>query len=101
MSRIIRFHQFGPADVLRQEERAVPVAGPGEVLIGVRAVGVSWNDVLWRQDLAPRHARLWFNFGHAHQGFTLGPVSGRLMAELIEGGPTVVDPAPYAPTRFG
>lgn len=50
---------------------------------------------------APRHARLWFNFGHAHQGFTLGPVSGRLMAELIEGGPTVVDPAPYAPTRFG
>ena len=58
MSRIIRFHQFGPADVLRQEERAVPVAGPGEVLIGVRAVGVSWNDVLWRQDLAPRHARL-------------------------------------------
>ena len=30
MSRIIRFHQFGPADVLRQEERAVPVAGPGE-----------------------------------------------------------------------
>jgi len=58
MSRIIRFHQFGPADVLRHEERAMPVAGPGEVLIGVRAIGVSWNDVLWRQDLAPRHARL-------------------------------------------
>lgn len=50
---------------------------------------------------APRHHGLWFNFGHAHQGFTLGPVSGRLMAELIEGGPTVVDPAPYAPARFG
>jgi D-amino-acid dehydrogenase len=49
---------------------------------------------------APRHRGLWFNFGHAHQGFTLGPVSGRLMAELIEGGPTVVDAAPYAPSRF-
>jgi len=49
---------------------------------------------------APRHRGLWFNFGHAHQGFTLGPVSGQLMADLIEGGPTVVDPQPYAPARF-
>ena len=49
---------------------------------------------------APRHRGLWFNFGHAHQGFTLGPVSGHLMADLIEGGPTVVDPRPYAPARF-
>jgi D-amino-acid dehydrogenase len=30
----------------------------------------------------------------------MGPVSGRLMAELIEGSATVVDPAPYAPARF-
>ncbi|MBV2206367.1 MAG: alcohol dehydrogenase catalytic domain-containing protein, partial [Pseudomonas sp.] len=58
MSRIIRFHQFGPADVLRFEERDTPVPGPGEVLLAVHAIGVSWNDVLWRQDLAPRHARL-------------------------------------------
>jgi D-amino-acid dehydrogenase len=49
---------------------------------------------------APRHRGLWFNFGHAHQGFTMGPVSGRLMAELIEGSATVVDPAPYTPARF-
>jgi D-amino-acid dehydrogenase len=50
---------------------------------------------------APRHRGLWFNFGHAHQGFTLGPLSGRLMAELIEGGPTRVDMAPYSAARFG
>ena len=49
---------------------------------------------------APRHRGLWFNFGHAHQGFTLGPVSGQLVADLIEGGPTVVDAGPYAPGRF-
>ncbi|NIM44010.1 MAG: FAD-dependent oxidoreductase [Hydrogenophaga sp.] len=49
---------------------------------------------------APRHRGLWFNFGHAHQGFTLGPVSGRLLAELIGGAEPVVDPLPYAPTRF-
>lgn len=50
---------------------------------------------------APRHAGLWFAFGHAHHGFTLGPVTGRLVAELMTGAATVVDPAPYAPGRFG
>jgi D-amino-acid dehydrogenase len=49
---------------------------------------------------APRHPGLWFNFGHAHQGFTLGPVAGRLLAELVHGGPTWVDAAPYGPARF-
>lgn len=49
---------------------------------------------------APKHAGLWFNFGHAHQGFTLGPVSGRLMADLIEGITPFVDPAPYSALRF-
>lgn len=58
MSRIIRFHQFGLADVLRYEQRDVPRPGAGEVLIGVKAIGVNWADVLWRQDLAPRHAQL-------------------------------------------
>jgi len=49
---------------------------------------------------APKHPGLWFNFGHAHQGFTLGPVSGRLLAEMIEGSKPLVDPAPYSSTRF-
>jgi D-amino-acid dehydrogenase len=49
---------------------------------------------------APSHKGLWFNFGHAHQGFTLGPVSGRLLAELMMGETPVVEPAPFAPGRF-
>lgn len=49
---------------------------------------------------APRHKGLWFNFGHAHQGFTLGPVAGRLLAEMIDGRGTWIDPKPYAPARF-
>ena len=49
---------------------------------------------------APRHRGLWFNFGHAHQGLTLGPVAGRLLAGMIAGEPTWIDPVPYAPTRF-
>ncbi|WEJ35006.1 FAD-dependent oxidoreductase [Devosia sp. SD17-2] len=31
------------------------------------------------------HQGLWFNFGHGHQGFTLGPTSGRLLAEMMAG----------------
>jgi D-amino-acid dehydrogenase len=50
---------------------------------------------------APRHPGLWFNFGHAHQGFTLGPVAGRLMAEMVSGEPPCVDSMPYSPRRFG
>lgn len=32
---------------------------------------------------APNHGGLWFNFGHGHQGFTMGPTTGRLLAEQI------------------
>ena len=49
---------------------------------------------------APRHEGLWFNFGHGHQGFTLGPVTGRLLAELISGEPGFVASAPFRPDRF-
>jgi D-amino-acid dehydrogenase len=49
---------------------------------------------------APRHPGLWFNFGHAHQGFTLGPVSGRLIAEMIDGVQPLVDTAAFSPARF-
>ena len=49
---------------------------------------------------APRHNGLWLDFGHQHHGLTLGPVSGRLLAEMMTGEPTFADPAPYAATRF-
>jgi D-amino-acid dehydrogenase len=49
---------------------------------------------------APRHANLWFAFGHAHHGFTLGPVTGRLIAEMMTGEAPFVDPMPYRAERF-
>ena len=49
---------------------------------------------------APRHAGLWFAFGHAHHGLTLGPVTGRLIAEMVTGETPFIDPAPYAAERF-
>lgn len=50
---------------------------------------------------APRHKNLYFAFGHAHHGLTLGAVTGRLVAEMICGEGPCVDPAPYSPGRFG
>jgi len=49
---------------------------------------------------APKHPNLWFAFGHAHHGLTLGPITGRLVADLVTGEPPVVDPAPYSVDRF-
>jgi D-amino-acid dehydrogenase len=50
---------------------------------------------------APGHQGLWLAFGHAHWGLTLGPVTGRLIAEMMTGATPFVDPAPYAAERFG
>lgn len=50
---------------------------------------------------APRHAGLWFDFGHQHHGLTLGPATGRLLAEMMTGEQPFADPAPFAAERFG
>jgi len=49
---------------------------------------------------APKHQNLWLAFGHAHQGFTLGPTTGRLLAELMFQETPFVDPAPFAARRI-
>jgi D-amino-acid dehydrogenase len=50
---------------------------------------------------APGRKGLWLDFGHHHLGFTLGPVSGRLIAELMTGREPFTDPMPYRAERFG
>ncbi len=50
---------------------------------------------------APRHPGLWFDFGHQHHGLTLGPATGRLLAEMMTGETPFADPKPYAVERFG
>jgi D-amino-acid dehydrogenase len=50
---------------------------------------------------APRHAGLWFDFGHQHHGLTLGPATGRLLAEMMTGEEPFADPRPFSVERFG
>lgn len=49
---------------------------------------------------APRHKGLWLAFGHAHHGLTLGPVTGRLLAEAMSGEKPFMDISAYRPERF-
>lgn len=39
-------------------------------------------------------------FGHGHVGLASGPKTGALIADLIEGTPPVIDPAPFSAARF-
>jgi len=41
-----------------------------------------------------------YAFGHGHVGLTTGPITGRLVADLLGGHPPVIDPAPYSARRF-
>jgi D-amino-acid dehydrogenase len=49
----------------------------------------------------PGRPGLWLDFAHHHLGLTLGPVSGRLLAEMMSAEPPLVDPAPFWADRFG
>ncbi len=49
---------------------------------------------------AYKHDGLWLNIGHGHSGFTIGPSTGKLLAQIMTGEPTFTDAAPYRPERF-
>ncbi len=49
---------------------------------------------------APHHPSMWFAFGHAHHGLTLGPITGRLIAEMMTGETPTVDVRPFRAERF-
>jgi D-amino-acid dehydrogenase len=49
---------------------------------------------------APQQRGVWLAIGHAHWGLTLGPATGRMIAEMMTGAAPFCDPAPYAAERF-
>jgi D-hydroxyproline dehydrogenase subunit beta len=71
------------------------------------AVDAAWAGLrAWLPDrlpaIGPSSAAggLWAATGHEGAGVALGPVTGRLVAQLYAGEATVVDPAPFATDRF-
>lgn len=68
-----------------------------EPWIGARPCTPDMKPIIGR---APRHANLWFAFGHAHHGLTLGAVTGRLLAELMLGERPFLSLDPFSAERF-
>ncbi len=69
----------------------------GQTWLGARPCFADSRPVIGR---APKLSGLWLACGHAHWGLTLGPATGRLIAELMTGATPFCDPAPYAAERF-
>ena len=49
--KAIRLHEFGGPHVLRYEDAPKPVAGPGEVIVRVHAVGLNPPDWYLREGM--------------------------------------------------
>jgi D-lysine oxidase len=49
---------------------------------------------------APGQSGMWLAIGHAHWGLTLGPSTGRLIADMMTAQTPFIDPAPYRAERF-
>ncbi|MGU3494268.1 NAD(P)/FAD-dependent oxidoreductase [Xanthobacteraceae bacterium A53D] len=98
-------HADAPPD-LTQLHRAEAAAN-GLLPLGAPVEETPWSgtrpcmpDMLPVIGKAHRHAGLWLHFGHGHQGFTLGPATGRLLAQQMTGQTPFVDPAPFRADRF-
>ena len=49
---------------------------------------------------APRHRNLWLAFAHSHMGLTLGPISGLLIANFVDGVKQPLSAQPCDPARY-
>ncbi len=87
------------ARLLPAARQLFPLGEPAETKtwVGARPCFPDSRPVIGR---APGQRGLWLAFGHAHWGLTLGPPTGRLIAELMTGATPFCDPQPYAAERF-
>lgn len=85
--------------VARQARALLPrLAGePKSEWMGPRPSHPDSKPVIGR---SPRHANVWFAFGHDHIGLALGGITGKLIGELVAGRKPSVDLAPFRPDRF-
>jgi len=71
--KAIRIDTFGGPEVLRLTDLPEPSPGPGQVVIGVQAVGVNFIDVYHRTGLYPNHLPLVLGMEGAGAVAAVGP----------------------------
>src|SRR5580700_580563 len=75
MTRSVRIHEFGDADVLRIEDIVTGEPGPGEVRLRVHAIGLNRTEVTLRSGRSPAKPALPSGIGFEAAGVieALGP----------------------------
>lgn len=91
-----------PIQLDRAESVARGVLGLGERIeaepwMGSRVCTPDMKPII---GAAPGHRGLWFASALAHRGFTLGPITGRVLSEVMTGEVPSVDISPFAVDRF-
>lgn len=91
-----------PVQLARVEPKAREIFPLGETVDAEPWLGrrPCTTDMLPVIGPAPRLANLWLAIGHQHWGFTLGPATGRLLAEMMSGTEPFADPRPFRADRF-
>jgi NADPH:quinone reductase-like Zn-dependent oxidoreductase len=69
MTRVVRFHEYGDADVLRIEEVDVPAPAADEVQIAVKAIGLNRAEVMFRTGRYLQEAIFPSQLGYEAAGF--------------------------------
>ena len=89
--------QLAGAEAEARELLSLGIPVEDEPWVGARPCCADMKPVIGR---AHRHRGLWFNFGHGHHGFTLGPAGARLLADLIESKRPYTEAKAFSPSRF-
>jgi D-amino-acid dehydrogenase len=90
----------GVHEIMREALRVMPglaTATLGEVRVGLRPASIDDSPLLGPLPGVPN---VFVATGHGADGLLLGPISGRLVADLILGRTPEVDPTPFSPARF-
>jgi len=90
----------------RQLDRLEPVARQ-DFPVGDRVDDETWSgsrpcfpDMKPVIGEVPGVSQMWCAFGHGHQGFTLGPATGMLLAQMMTGQKTAIEMQPFRPERW-
>ena len=85
--------------VLPSAKQLFPLGNPVEMQpwLGARPCFADSRPVIGR---APGQQNMWLAIGHGHWGLTLGPATGRMLAEMMTEATPFMDPAPFRAERL-
>ena len=92
MTRVVRFHEYGTADVLRIENIEVPAPATDEVQISVRAIGLNRAEVMFRNGAYLQEATFPSQLGYEAAGTVTtfgGEVTGFIEGDAVSVIPTL------------